>query len=730
MNYLHRKHYWFGRFLASDPGRKRLQQAGKTTCSLIFAVFTVLFLLRISGNDLFTPVLVAGVVGVLANMTVMDDTREKKMVTTGFVGAAAIAGITIGSLLADNAYYIGILMVAVIFCAFYFSKYGSRYFSMGMTGFMTIYFSSFLSLSPSMFPWFYLAIAIGTIYAFIFNFIVFKDSAQLLKHSIRSFHIQANLTFDILIRVIEDPKTVEKRLNNLQKNIDILRAYARHVSTDLNVQDVKEVWPGLEPAQLRLYVFDAAMLVETLADSVERLKRAEGLETVEIRRLIVRVVEALRDADVLALDYREENLNRAERAIEDIHSKLDELMNHHTDPPGWLFLIRRIESIANHVVKGGTTIQQALLTKEKIEKTQEESVEAASSEEDGKENKGLEPSTRKAIQSLVTATIAIIVGYLISPVQPYWVLLTAFIVQLGTESVGRIYIKGFQRSLGTIFGAVIGFLLANMVSGNSVLEVTMLFCVVFFAFYVFSVSYTWMSVFITMLIAFLYDLLLGGISLELMGARVIDTIAGAGIAWGVAAVIFPKKTRDKVADTFGEYLDELEPFLTGYVRRFREDVEVKWLTDHAFMLDQKLQAMREEAQSLIHRPGMAANADVSRWITIFTAINYYARQLVASSYQKQFDYPQELETDFIEMETKLESNIGLLKKLITDEEQGGAVYSLDTERERMERQVPNKRGEGQSDLVHHLYYIWKINKSLAILSQELGAVIKNEKTIK
>ncbi|MDA6162104.1 FUSC family protein, partial [Escherichia coli] len=79
---------------------------------------------------------------------------------------------------------------------------------------------------------------------------------------------------------------------------------------------------------------------------------------------------------------------------------------------------------------------------------------------------------------------------ILSPDQPYWVLLTAFIVLLGTESIGRIYTKGFQRSVGTIIGAVIGFTLARVVSGHSVLEITLIFAAVFFAFYLFEVSYT------------------------------------------------------------------------------------------------------------------------------------------------------------------------------------------------------------------------------------------------
>lgn len=380
-------------------------------------------------------------------------------------------------------------------------------------------------------------------------------------------------------------------------------------------------------------------------------------------------------------------------------------------------MIRRIESLANHVIEGGITIQQAL---HKVKDNEiEVSEETPDEDESPEEDKSLKPSTKKAFQALTAAIISIIAGQILSPDQPYWVLLTAFIVLLGTESIGRIYTKGFQRSVGTIIGAVIGFTLARVVSGHSVLEITLIFAAVFF-FYLFEVSYTLMSMFITMLVAFMYDLLLGGISFSLISARVIDTIAGAGIAFGVSLFIFPKKTKDKVADTINDYLQELKPYVTAYVRSFREDVNVKELSGKGFLLDQKLKIINVEAQSLIKKPGSPRHADVNRWITLFSAINYYARHLVASSYRKGFDYPDELVDVFIRIEEKLELNIETLMDLIKESGDGTLVYSLDREREQIERMAP-PRQQSQRDLIHHLYFVWRINKAIVELAEELGA---------
>ncbi|MRH43472.1 FUSC family protein [Aquibacillus halophilus] len=719
MKHLHIRH-WIGRLLASDPGRKRFQQAGKATISLMSSVFAMLLILHIAGNELFTPAIVAGMVGLLSIMVVTDDTKKQKRVTTLLLGVSSIFGITLGSLLAGNPYFVGALMVVVIFSAFYFSKFGSRYFSLGMIGFMNVYIASFLQLSTSQFPWFYLGIFIGVVFAYLYNFIIFKDSAHILRRSMRSYHIQANLTLTILIHLIRDPINSQHRKNSLKKNVRKLNEYARNVSVDLSEQDVQEIWPGLDASQLRLYVFDTAMLVETLTDSFEQLKMADALETEELRRILAWVVKSLRDAEVLAQSYKKQNLEEAEQAVQGLRLVLTDLQDDNNQSRSWLFLVRRIESIANHVIKSAVIIQQSLLEGKNADiEFQEVEKEGTAISED--EEVGVKPTTKKAYQALAAGTVSIFVGYVISPIQPYWVILTAFIVLLGTESVGRTYIKGFQRSLGTIFGAIIGFFLARIVSGHSEIEIILLFAVVFLAFYFFTVSYTIMSLFITILIAFMYDILLGGISYHLLVARVVDTIAGAAIALVASMVILPTKTKDKVSDSFADYLTELNPFIQDYLRRFRENVNVKSLSESAFDMDQKLYAIKGSAQSLLQRPGVLSDSGVARLITVFTAINYYAKHLIASSYQKNFDYPQELEVDFKQIEETMEQNIQVLSELITGTEHQGIVHNLSKQRERIERLAPTRQEESQGDLIHHLYYVWKVNKSIVMLAVELGA---------
>ncbi|WP_431803991.1 FUSC family protein [Halobacillus andaensis] len=646
MNYLHPSlNYWLSRFLASDPGRKRLHQAGKATLSLMSSVFSVLIILAITNGPELTPAIMGGIAGMMGILVVNDETTALKKGTTLLLSLSAVGGLTTGSLLAWNAFLVSSLMIAVIFSAFYFSKYGSRYFSLGMIGFITIYFASFLQLPVKQFLWFYMAIAVGISFAYLYNFIIFKGTAQLLKRSIYSFHRQANLTFQLLIELLEDESINEHRSRRLSINVKILRDYAGHVSSDLNTHDIKELWPGLSNAQVKLYVFDTAMLVATLTDSLAQLKRDEALEVRGLRTLLIRVIASLQKADVLAVNYDERNLTEAQLATDELRSKINELFKEQGEPEGRLYLLRRIESIAHHVTHAALSIQR--VKNEESPDLFENPVEEELVEKNDEEKiKELEPTTKKAFQALVAGSISIVVGYGISPIQPYWVVLTSFIVLLGTQSVGRIYLKGLQRSIGTVIGAVIGFFFANLVSGHSEIEVILLFAVVFFAFYLLTVSYMMMSLFITMLIAFMYDLLLGGISFSLLSARVVDTIAGAGIALLVSSFLFPTKTRDKVYETFTAYLEELENYLIPYIRSFTETTDIKALAEQAFVLDEKLQGILDEAEPIMQHPGTRRHSELPKWVTIFTAMNYYADHLVASSYQKNIGFPKQVQAVF------------------------------------------------------------------------------------
>ncbi|MCM3708633.1 hypothetical protein M3205_23610 [Cytobacillus firmus] len=247
MKQLQTKHRWIGRLLASDPGLIRFQKAGRATLSLMASVFTTLLLMQLTGSDAalaLTPAIVSGMAGMLGIMIVMDDSKKGKMLTTGLLGFSAMAGVSIGSLLAESTIFTDISMAALIFSSFYLTRFGVRYFSLCMIAFMTLYFSSILHLSVSQLPSFYFGIWIGVGYAFLFNFILFQNTGKNLKKSIRSFHFQSNFTFNLLIEGIQNERMTTHQREELRRNVQKLRDYAVIVSEYINEDDVQKFGPG------------------------------------------------------------------------------------------------------------------------------------------------------------------------------------------------------------------------------------------------------------------------------------------------------------------------------------------------------------------------------------------------------------------------------------------------------------------------------------------------------
>ncbi|WP_158598265.1 FUSC family protein [Falsibacillus albus] len=729
--------HWFARLSATDPGLVRLFQSTKVILSVILAIFTTSMFLKMAGYPQITPAILSGVAGMMGILVVMDETEKEKKWTTVMLGFSSAAAVTLGTFLAKYAHAADLALLLVVFGAFYLQKFGVRYFSLCMISFISIYFSSLLKLQFNQVPWFYAAISIGIIYAFLFNFVFLKDKPEkILKRSMNSFHKQSNLTLSLIKDAILDPIYSQRRLKTLQKNVTKLNEYARVISGQLGSTDPGRIWPGIKPNQLRLYVFDTEMLIQTFLSAAYRLKMQHALEQADIRQTLSRVAQALLDAEVLRDEYTSKNLEEAERTIQDLRKQLNDLRIENRDDCKWLYLVRRVESIANHVIDGAYILQEARnqYYKGNFEEAPSKASDKPVNNDDHKEkndqaeSKGMQPSTKKAFQALLAGALSVIIGYSLSPAHQYWILLTAYVVLLGTETVGRTVMKAIQRSVGTLIGAIIGFLLAHSISGQSLLEITLLFCCIFMAFYFLPVSYAVMSFWITMMISIMYDLLLGGITEKLLQDRVIDTVIGAGLALFISAILFPLKTKEKIVENVKDFLGELDGYTTGYFESFIGERKTINLADSAFQLDQKLNLIRTNAEPLQKIPGRLNRTGIERWMTILVAINYYAKHLVASTSRRtMYESDQELMDTICSINEVMKENIHHLCELI-DGKRGLTVKELNRQREWIER-YPDKNRDytlQHSILIHNLYYVWRINKSIIKLAVELGAAIEKQ----
>ncbi|WP_165996467.1 FUSC family protein [Bacillus sp. Cs-700] len=720
---------WWARLAAADPGRTRLHQAARITISVFSSVMFMLWLTATLEMS-FTPAILAGVVSLLSLLLVNDDTDKKKKITALLLVISSMIWLTVRTYLSSIPFMTDGLFLLVIFFAYYLQHYGFRYFGIFMIAFLSIYFSTLLNLQPPDLPGFIIGILVGGGFSYLYHFILFKNKPKRqLSRSMNSFHIQTNLTLDLVLDAIADPTPNRYRALLLKRDVKKLNEYAQVISSQLTTTDPGEVWPGIDAEQLRMYVFDAEMLIETLYPAVKRMKELHALEHNEVRKLLYQLVESVRDAEVLRSHDIVGNLKQTENVIEELKNQLIELRVSDHQNKDWLWLIRRIESIANHLVDSSIELGERRIAnieeKERLEDAEEIKKENVNIEEKAKQPRA---ATIKALQAIVAGAVAIFLGYFLSPAHQYWVLLSAFVVLLGTDTVGMTLQKAFQRSLGTIFGAIAGFGLAHLLAGQVILELIALFCCIFMAFYLLSISYAMMMFWMTMLIAIMYDFILGGITEQILMARVFDTLAGAFIGFLAAAIIYPKSTRDKVANTAEDFLTKLSTYVTDYLESFTDGKKHYDFTNQAFGIDEQMRKIAEDARPLRNRPAILARSGIERWLTVLTAINYFAKHLLASTNRNsRSTIVKGSEKTLQLVKEVIKHNILTLLKLLKGET-GLIMYNLNKEREYIEGLSENIPQEDQEvkKFVNDLYYIWRINQSLLILGKELGVSKKRE----
>lgn len=733
MKHFDKKQHYLGQILAADPGHMRFKNAVKATAGLGFSAFTTLFLLFLMDDIQLTPVIMSGMIGMMSIIIAMDPTVAERKKTTLLLLIPSIVGMIAGTWFVENTLIINALMVIVITGGFYFSKYGSRYFSFGQMAFMTIYSAFITKMSWGDLPWMFLGVGIGIMYAYLFNFYLFRNSAKTLKHSMHAFHMQANITINLLIDSVQTTDINDQRQQQIEKHIQKLLTYTNIVIGQVNEKEIRDLWPGLEQTQVRLYVFNANLLIETLNETLYKLKKTGAVESEDLTQSLVALLTSLREANI---NNPTHHLAEAGEALDSLHHSITKVISQENDNEEGLFLLRRVESIAKHVIKASEAIQHTLETGESIESVNSTRTKQDSNSihDHGKETSTtppdrmidkLSPSARKAIQVFIASIIAIIVGKTFTPIQPYWVLLTVFICMLGTESVGRVYKKGLQRSVGTVIGAIVGFTLAILLSGHTVSEIIFILIITFVTGYSAPVSYMLMSVFVTMTVAFMYNLLLNGVGFSIISARIIETIAGAFIAYIVAYFVFPKKTGDKIIEVSQDYLQALKPYVISYIKGLRKDTIINEPTTQALMIDKKLQQIEDEAEPIMKRTEAHSHSNVSKWINLFMAINYYTRHLLSSSQRHQLDYPETIKPVLTQVEEKVEQNIDTLNKLLSGQQPDHPAHLLDKERKQIELLTPESN-LSSSNLIDNTYNIWQINHCLVDLIEGFHTSVDEE----
>ncbi len=260
---------------------------------------------------------------------------------------------------------------------------------------------------------------------------------------------------------------------------------------------------------------------------------------------------------------------------------------------------------------------------------------AADADTAAQEGGGLRQTTRQAIQVAVAASLAIVIGELVSPSRWFWAVIAAFVIFAGTNSWGETLTKGWQRLLGTMLGVPSGVLVAMLFAGNQTGSLAAIFVCLFCAFYFMTVPYSLMTFWITTMLALLYGLL-GEFSFGVLLLRIEETAIGAVIGVTVAILVLPTNTRTAIRDDTRAFLTSLSALIEICTATMFGGDETASPTEQARELDRNLQQFRVTAKPLLAGvAGLGSRRSIRRGLRLFTACDRYGRSLarIAEQYQ-------------------------------------------------------------------------------------------------
>lgn len=176
----------------------------------------------------------------------------------------------------------------------------------------------------------------------------------------------------------------------------------------------------------------------------------------------------------------------------------------------------------------------------------------------------LPASTRMAIQLAVALCAAFVVGWLVFPAHAIWVVLTAYIVNVGNRGRGDVVHKSVLRVVGALGGSVaaVGLALAAPAAGGFA-AVVVIFVALFVGTWLRSYSYAYWALTVTLVLTLLQELFgtspvlgPGGVAAEsgMLAERIAAIVVGAVLGVASAWFILPVRSTDVLRRRLSELL--------------------------------------------------------------------------------------------------------------------------------------------------------------------------------
>jgi uncharacterized membrane protein YccC len=675
--------------IGSDPGLLRLRIATRTMAALACALVTLFLLTRATGQPL-TVALLGVVITMVAARSVNEPDPRRQRITMALLPVPAALAITAAALLAPHTVASDAVFVVIVFAAVYFRRFGARGRALGMVAFMSYFFTLYLRARISELPWLIGAVLVGTLCTYVVSTYVLPDhSERVLRATIRALRARMAIVVDTTAEAVRIGRLDERRRRRMRARTVRLNEIALMVQAQIEDQaDPGTLWPGVTSERLAPWLFDAELSIEWVATAGRRAAAADiptdaRVELVAALTLLARAIRTPRGGGLSqAASQAQRILDRRSTASA-------------SDDPGDVAVRRLALAIINAATATAEVRARVEAATGRTPPPASDSVAPAAEDAAcAQEDSGLRQTTRQAIQVSVAASLAIVVGELVSPSRWFWAVIAAFVIFAGTNSWGETLTKGWQRLLGTMLGVPSGVLVATLFSGDTTASLVAIFVCLFCAFYFMTVTYSLMTFWITTMLALLYGLL-GEFSFGVLLLRIEETAIGAVIGVTVAILVLPTHTRATIRNDTRAFLAALSTLIEiSTATMFGEETASP--TEQARQLDRALQQFRVSAKPLLAGvAGLAGRRSIRRGLRILAACDRYGRSLARSAEQYRDPVGSEsLAHAFMSAAEQTRSNIDALVAII-DGANAVTVNSATDELDAAETVARHQHGEGE-----------------------------------
>lgn len=612
--------------------------ATRTTAALGLSLLALFVLTRATGQPL-TVALLGVVITMVASRSVNEPDPHQQRITMALLPLPAAVSITAAAVLAPHTVASDVVFVLVVFTAAYIRRYGARGRALGMVAFMSYFFTLYLRARLAELPWMIGAVAVGTVCTYVMSAYVMPDRPErVLRATIRALRARMAIVLDTTAEAVRTGRLDERRRRRMRARTIRLNETALMVQSQIEDKaDPGTVWPGVTAEQLAPWLLDAELAIEWVATAG---RRAAVIACEDPDSMPTPTRAALVDAlTQLSRAIRLPEPDGLRRAADRAQQLLDEQRGPADDEAGTA--VRRL-ALAIINAASATSDVRAIVDRvatgrplddgdgERPQPPEDAVPEEAAEEEPAA---GLRPTTRQAVQVSVAASLAIVVGELVSPARWYWAVIAAFVIFAGTNSWGETLTKGWQRLLGTLLGVPCGVLVATLLTGHKTAALAGIFVCLFCAFYFMTVTYSLMTFWITTMLALLYGLL-GQFSFGVLMLRIEETAIGAVIGATVAVVVLPTNTRTAIRSEARAFLTSLSALIEVSTATMFGVQDSASPSEQARQLDRDLQQFRVTAKPLLAGvAGLAGRRSIRRALRIFTACDRYGRSLARSAEQ-------------------------------------------------------------------------------------------------